>query len=484
MYPMARPTPSDEAQDGPSLPSVSQKNSSVHAEDYGLRREVLSPIETLAQSVSTIAPTATPAATIPLVCALTGNATWLAYVLATIAILLVAWCVGRFARYSSSPGSLYSYASMILPPWLSSVAAWSLLLAYVATASSVIGGFYHYSLVFARRSGAHVLAAVFLALLVTAISIWIACHDVKISARLMLWIEATSVLMIVSVVTLVLVRHGFHVDADQLHLRGMTGSGLRLGLVLALFSFVGFESATTLGAEARDPLKTIPRAVIQSSLLGGVFFTLCAYTEVLGLRTAGQDLGTSPDPLHVLAQVGGLPWLGQLIDIGVLVSLFAGTLACITAAARVLLLMAHHGLAHGSLKNTHVRHETPQRAIVILGIAAVLPVAILAARGNSGLDVYGWMGSLATYGFIVTYGLVSLSLPRYLRDQGFVHPAARVVPALAFIAMLLALIGNLYPVPQGPYGKLPYVYLLYLAAGMLWFALRANSSAPSPVGKL
>ncbi len=62
---------------------------------YGLRREVLSPMETLAQSVSTIAPTATPAATIPLVCALAGNGTWLAYVLATLAILLVAWCVGQ-----------------------------------------------------------------------------------------------------------------------------------------------------------------------------------------------------------------------------------------------------------------------------------------------------------------------------------------------------------------------------------------------------
>ncbi len=48
---------------------------------YGLRHEILSPMETLAQSVSTMAPTTTPAATIPLVCALAGNGTWLAYVL-------------------------------------------------------------------------------------------------------------------------------------------------------------------------------------------------------------------------------------------------------------------------------------------------------------------------------------------------------------------------------------------------------------------
>jgi hypothetical protein len=47
--------------------------------DFGLRRGILSPMETLAQSVSTMAPTPTPAATIPPVCALAGNGTWLAY---------------------------------------------------------------------------------------------------------------------------------------------------------------------------------------------------------------------------------------------------------------------------------------------------------------------------------------------------------------------------------------------------------------------
>jgi amino acid transporter len=87
----------------------------VQAPDYGLRRGILSPLETLAQSVSTVAPTTTPAATIPLVCALAGNGTWLAYALATGAILLVALCIARFARHSASPGSLYTYATMVLP---------------------------------------------------------------------------------------------------------------------------------------------------------------------------------------------------------------------------------------------------------------------------------------------------------------------------------------------------------------------------------
>jgi len=459
-----------------AAPEVSQTT------NYGLRNDILSPMETLAQSVSTMAPTTTPAATIPLVFALAGNGTWLAYVLATVAVLLVGLCIARYARLSASPGSLYTYASMTLPPWLSATVAWSLLLAYVATGSSVIGGFYYYAKLLLHDSTSHGYSAVVLALLVTGVSIWIAYRDVKISARLMLWIEAASVTVIVIMVTLLLVRYGWHWDWDELHLRGMTGSGLRLGLVLALFSFVGFESATTLGSEARDPLKTIPRAVIQSAVLAGAFFTICAYAEVLGFHTAGQDLGTSQAPMHVLAEVAGRRVLGLLIDIGALVSLFAGTLACITAAARVLLLMAHNGLAHGSFRATHARNQTPSRAVVITGIAAVAPVALLAARGASGLDVYGWLGSLATYGFIVAYALVCVALPSYLRCHAVFRPGAQIIPWLAGAAMLLALAGNLYPIPEGPYGKLPFIYLAYLAAGLIWFAIRKRMSDVAPAG--
>jgi amino acid transporter len=438
---------------------------------YGLRRGALSPLETLAQSVSTIAPTTTPAATIPLVCGLAGNGTWLAYALATVAVLLVALCIGQLARYSASPGSLYTYAAMILPPWLGAVAAWSLLLAYIATGASVAGGFYYYANILLGEISGRAISTVVLTLAVCGISIWIAGRDVKISARLMLWFEAASLVVILTVIVLVLVRHGAHVDAEQFRLRGMTGSGLRLGLVLALFSFVGFESATTLGAEARDPLRTIPRAVIQSAIIAGGFFTLCAYTEVLGFHVVGQDLGSSAAPMHVLARLGGVPMFGALIDVGAMVSMFAGTLACITAAARVLLLMSHNGLVHGGLRATDVRKETPVRAVLVTGLATMAPVVVLAARRASGLDVYGWMGSLATYGFIVAYGLVCLAVPRYLREHGARWAWAWIVPWLAFAAMILALVGNLYPVPAGPYGKLPYVYLGVLAAGMVWFVV-------------
>ena len=102
-------------------------------ENYGLHAGVLGPLETLAQSVSAMAPSTSPSLTIPLVFALAGNATWFVYLLATGATLLVGFCVSRFARLSASPGSLYTYTAETLPPVFGVAAAWGLLLAYLAT---------------------------------------------------------------------------------------------------------------------------------------------------------------------------------------------------------------------------------------------------------------------------------------------------------------------------------------------------------------
>jgi hypothetical protein len=57
------------------------------------------------------------------------------------------------------------------------------------------------------------------------------------------------------------------------------------------------------------------------------------------------------------------------------------------------------------------------------------------------------------------------------------HTGSQIIPALAFLAMLFALAGNLYPIPEGPYGKLPLIYLAYLALGMIWFFAGAKNAA-------
>ncbi|WP_213806039.1 APC family permease [Granulicella sp. dw_53] len=443
----------------------------------GLRSDALSPMETLAQSISTIAPTCSPTMTIPLVFALAGNGTWLAYLLASAAMLLMALTLSRFARYSACSGSLYTYVATGLPPVFGVVTGWALLLAYIATGASVAGGFINYGNVFALSLLGRSVSSVLLALLCVGGATAIAYRDVQVSARVMLWIEATSILFISVVLALLLWKNGLHIDHAQLHLQGVSSSGVRLAVVLAIFSFAGFESATTLGAEAVNPLRTIPRAVIQSALFAGLFFILCAYLETLGMDAAHQNLGESNAPLRVLSTLAGVPFLGPLIDFGAMVSMFACTLACTTAAARVLLRMAQNGLTHKLLGTTHATNATPGLAVVAVGLLTLLPVAGLAARGVPGTEIYGWLGSLAVYGFLTAYGLAAVALPVFLRRDHHLPGGTLLLSIVATLAMLLALAGTLYPVPPSPYNWLPYFYLAYLSCGTAWFVFSTRRAA-------
>lgn len=296
-----------------------------------------------------------------------------------------------------------------------------------------------------------------------------AYRDVKLSARAMLWLQGVSVACIVVVLVLVLWKNGLHLDWPQLRLHGSSISGIRLGLVLAIFSFVGFESATALGHEAKEPLRTIPRAVLQCALGAGAFFILAAYAEVLGFRNAGLAFDKTDAPVHVLANQVALPVLGLIIDAGAVISMFACLLACITAAARILLLMAHNRLVPMRLCKTHHRNDTPHVAVLITAAVVGMPVLILISLGFSGTDIYGWLGSFAVYGFITIYGLTCIALPLKLKRQGALSTTLLVVAVLGGVSMVMALAGTLYPVPDPPYSWLPYLYFVYLLITLVFF---------------
>lgn len=435
---------------------------------YGLRQNALSPLEVLAQSISTIAPSTTPTLTIPLVFALAGNGTWLAYLIAMAGMVILSLCIATFAHDSASPGSLYIYTRNTLPPVFAAIAAWALFFAYVTTASSVIGGFLNSSYLFLGHLGPHVPGAL-LALVAAVGAFAIAYRDVKVSTQIMLWIEAVSVSLIAVVVALVLWKHGLHLDRTQFQLHGATASGIRLGVMLAIFSFVGFESATTLGSEARDPLHNIPRAVIRSAILAGAFFVVCTYGETLGFHASPTSLGDSTSPMRFLSAQVGLPVLGPIIDAGVLVSMFAATLACIIAAARVLMLMSHHGLAQASFSRTHARNETPTAASLLAAILALVPAAILAMCGVSGADIYGWMGELAVFGFLTAYALVAIAVPIHLYRRQRASVWSIALSAAGTAAAIAAMLGTIYPAPPAPYRYLPWIYATYLILGMAWY---------------
>ncbi len=446
-------------------------------ESYGLRAGVLGPVETLAQSVSAMAPSTSASLTIALVFGLAGDATWFVYLLATASMLLVGFCVSRFARLSASPGSLYSYTANTLPPVFGVAAAWGLLLAYLATGASVAGGALYYATVIAQQFFHRAPPGVVTLAVVCAFAGWIAYRDVKLSAEVMLWIEACSVSLILIVLVLLPVHIGLQFDVSQFRLKGSSLSALGPALVLSIFSFVGFESATTLGGEAREPLKTIPRAVLQCALLAGVFFMLCAYSEVLGFRGDSGALSNSTSPFHELAAKAGVSPLGVAIDFGALVSMFACVLACATAAARVLMRMAHDNLLPKVLARTDRRHGTPGAAIGLSTLLMFAVTAAMALRNETGYTMYDLLGSLSVFGFLTAYALVALALPFARRAMGQHSHLVAAISVVTVAVILLITDFDLNSATDPIHARIPYLYVAYIAAGLAWYGLKRMKRA-------
>jgi amino acid transporter len=434
----------------------------------GLRRNCLSVWEVTAQSVANISPTATPALVVPVVFAITGNGTWLAYVFSTLALILVTLCINQFARRSASPGSLYTFVAQGLGPTWGVITGWSLVIAYLVIGGSVLAALANYITVLAQAAGIGQFdqGLTFAAIVAGGIGAWfIAYRDIKLSAQLMLALEFASIALILILVAAYFLKAGHVIDPAQLALKGVSAASFRQGLVLAIFSYVGFESATALGHEAKDPLRTIPRAVIGTVIAVGVLFVLTSYTLVLAFHGQATTLDQANAPLSVLSQLAGIPAFGIVIAAGAATSFFACALACINSGSRVLFAMARHGLFHASAGEVHASHATPHIAVNLSSLAVLIVPLVLFARHIALLDIFGYLGTIGTLAVLFAYLLVAVAAPLYLRKRRELTASAVVIAVAAAVAVLVPIFGSLFPVPPAPYNILPYVFLGLLAVG-------------------
>jgi amino acid transporter len=152
--------------------------------------------------------------------------------------------------------------------------------------------------------------------------------------------------------------------------------------------------------------------------------------------------------------------------------MFACVLACATAAARVLLRMAHDGLLPTGLQRTSPRHGTPGAAVV-LSIALMFAVTTaMALLGDTGSTMYDLLGSLSVFGFLTAYALVALALPFARRAVGQHSLVLAIVSALTVAVILMIAVFDLNSAEDIVHARIPYLYLAYITAGLAWYALR------------
>jgi amino acid transporter len=248
-----------------------------------------------------------------------------------------------------------------------------------------------------------------------------------------------------------------------------------------VFGFSGFESSTALGEEAKDPLRTIPRSVIQSVLFTGVVFIFMAYVIILGFENTSASLGTTEAPLNFLANTMGLGFLGVFINIGVLLSFFSCTLASINSTARIIFSMSRHGLFFDALGESHETNETPYIAVGLSAlITFLIPAAFCWLSGVSAFDSQGYFGVLSCFGFLVVYLLVSVAAPIYLQSIGKLNKTAILFSVLGTAFTLLPVLGmvgipgsTLFPPPVFPSNILLWIFLAYMTIGFVWLLVQS-----------
>jgi amino acid transporter len=440
----------------------------VAAEETGLARHVLSEVQVLAESIGMIGPSLGASALIPLAFAQAGGASWLTVVIATLGMFAVAFVISELARRHVSMGALYTLIPKGLGPSGGLLAAGGfVLIALAGQIISVLGfgaalaQFLNSAFNIGSSSRAELvvldLAGLFLASLLVL-------RGIRLSTSVLLVLEAISMTAISVLLIVVVAKHGDIFDAHQLKLEGATAHGVLVATTFLVLAFGGFESATALGFEAREPRRAIPIALFGSIAVVGVFFLVNAYIQILGFEGTGLKVADQAVPLGSLSDHYGVKWLGDIVLLGVTLSWFGVLCAWLNYAPRPLVAMADEGVLPKWLGRTNRRTGVPQAAVLFWAATYFVITLYLVVRGTNLTEAFANIAVLAGYGYTLLYLLVAIAAVGYALRGGLRRISFVVAALVAGGVMVLVYWYSFNPLPDPPIDSYVYGFAIFVAA--------------------
>ena len=247
------------------------------------------------------------------------------------------------------------------------------------------------------------------------------------------------VLMLVVFDVSVLVQTGF--DLGAFSPEAVFSGSLPIGLLLAATGFLGFEATALFGEEARNPLKTIPRATYAAIIAIGVILgvTTWAVVSATGVSqaqgTAQEHLATG-DLIFSLAATYLGPQLTVVMEILLLVSLFAAMLAFHNSATRYLYALGRARVLPFALARTRSSGAPQLAGIVQAGFAAIVAGIFALAGLDPILNLVPAMLGFGTLAVIVLQALAALSIVVFFRRRGDRRWwSTLIAPGIGFVAL-------------------------------------------------
>lgn len=217
-------------------------------------------------------------------------------------------------------------------------------------------------------------------------------------------------------------------------------AGIAGSMLIVMFSYAGFEVIGLASSEARDPHKTVPRAIL-FTVLGLVGLYIVAISVLLPLVRTSR-LTETVSPLVSGLTAAGFGWAAGLINVILVTAILSTMLAAMFGMGRMVRSLADSGYAPLWLKE---KWDIPRRGILFSGAAMLLGVAlafILPSR------VYIFLVSSGGFALLFTYVVIMATHLKYRKINGCPpkghcqlrgYPYTTIIGLVSLIAIIISM---------------------------------------------
>ncbi|OMF97681.1 APC family permease [Paenibacillus sp. FSL R7-0273] len=291
-----------------------------------------------------------------------------AYALAFIAILFTAASYGQMARAFPVSGSAYTYVSKAMNPFLGFLVGWAILLDYLFSCIVAVLMFgVNLNAQFpAVPSSIWIILLTFIVMIINVIGI----KPLANISKLFVFMQILFIAGFCALLVYKALEGGVTADLNPLAAReGVSFSAILAGASLVCFSFLGFDSITTMAEETKDPRKTIPRAILLIVLSAGVMYFATAY--LIQLTAPGFSYVNVDSAGYELMQNIGGSLLAGIFTFVIIFSILSQGLSSMTTVTRLLFVMGRTSLLPQRFASVHPKFRTPVFNIVLMSIVSL-----------------------------------------------------------------------------------------------------------------
>ena len=420
-----------------------------------LHRGALSLTGAVMQGVTHIAPTAGVILILQAEVATVGLATPFAFVIAIVLMLLVGISIAQLARFLPSAGGFFTYISRTLDPRVGWFAGWINLL-YDPFGTAIDLAVLGWVLNAALSANYGVTFPWWATFIIGGVIVTVVIYrGIEITGRTQLILGGLEILILLAVSVHALISPGpggvTAAPFDPSH--ATKGSDLFVAIILAVFTFTGFESTAPLAEETAHPRRNVPRAMLISLAIVGVFVVFCLWAMMIGWGTTRLPamISYTGNPVFSVAhRLWGPAWV--LLLLAIVNSLLSVSVATTNSSTRGIYAMGRTGALPAWFARIDKRFGTPRNAIIAQTVlTAGLGLGLGFAMGP--FNEFLMIGVAITVGLALLYILACLGVVKFFateRRQSFNLVLHVVLPVIAAVAVGFVLYHNIVPVPPYP----------------------------------